>query len=114
LGELESRVMEILWDSPGQALKGRFVADQLPDYAYTTVATVLERLSRKGHVERTSAGRVNLYRATGTPGSLAAQVMSEALEKTLDQDQAMDQFVGSMSAEQRRLLHDVLNRRTRR
>jgi predicted transcriptional regulator len=103
--------MKILWESPGQPLKARFVCDQLPEYAYTTVATVLERLSRKGHASRTSDGHVNLYRATGTPGSLAAQIMSEALEKTLDQDEALVQFVRSMSPEQRKLLHRAVNRR---
>ena len=44
------------------------MAEQLPDYAYTTIATVLDRLSRKGKVRRTVEGRVHLYRATGTAG----------------------------------------------
>ena len=44
LGELERRVMDVLWDSEITPLTGREVADQLPDRAYTTVLTILERL----------------------------------------------------------------------
>jgi hypothetical protein len=44
LGPAELRVMEILWPEPGGELTGRNVADPLPDYVYTTVATMLDRL----------------------------------------------------------------------
>ena len=40
LGELERRVMDVLWGSMGAPLTGRQVADQLPDRAYTTVLTI--------------------------------------------------------------------------
>jgi hypothetical protein len=40
LGELERRVMEILWASDDREVSVRDVAGELPDYAYTTVATV--------------------------------------------------------------------------
>ena len=48
LGDLERRVMEILWTGGGHEITGREVADQLPENAYTTVATVLDRLVHKG------------------------------------------------------------------
>ena len=50
LGDLERKVMDVLWDSAEAPLTGREVADQLPDRAYTTVLTILDRLRRKGMV----------------------------------------------------------------
>jgi predicted transcriptional regulator len=66
LGELERRVMDVLWDSEAKALTGREVADQLPDRAYTTVLTILERLRRKSLVERTTNGRTHRFAAADT------------------------------------------------
>lgn len=101
--------MAVLWDSADGPVRARAVADHLPDYAYTTVATVLERLSRKGRVERTSDGRVNLYRATDSSGSLAAKAMREALDATPDQGEALVRFVGSISPEQKRVVRRLLD-----
>ena len=53
LGELERKVMDVLWDSMDEPLTGRQVADHLPDRAYTTVLTILERLRHKHLVKRT-------------------------------------------------------------
>ena len=66
LGELERRVMDVLWDSGTTPLTGREVADQLPDRAYTTVLTILERLRRKSLVERTTDGRTHRFAAADT------------------------------------------------
>ncbi len=64
LGELEARVLEVLWDSP-EALSVREVGAALrrrPALAYTTVMTVLDRLHDKGFVTRTKLGRAFSYR----------------------------------------------------
>ena len=52
LGELERRVMDILWEQPTRELTVRDVAELLPESAYTTVATVLDRLVHKDLVRR--------------------------------------------------------------
>ena len=52
LGDLERRVMDTLWEQPTREMTGRDVADTLPESAYTTVATVLDRLVHKGLVRR--------------------------------------------------------------
>lgn len=57
LGELELRVMEALWDQPPSTV--REVADRMradTDRAYTTVMTTLDRLFRKGLLDRTKDG----------------------------------------------------------
>ncbi|MCB0911745.1 MAG: BlaI/MecI/CopY family transcriptional regulator [Propionibacteriaceae bacterium] len=63
-GELEQAVMDILW-SRSEALSVREVHELLAadrDLAYTTVMTVLDRLSKKRVVVRNLDGRAWLYR----------------------------------------------------
>jgi predicted transcriptional regulator len=79
LGELERRVMDILWEEPGGELSGRDVASLFPENAYTTVATVLDRLVHKGLVQRKMEGRFIRFTAVGTPGAYTAILMHEAL-----------------------------------
>ena len=88
LGELERRVMDILWEEPDRELSGRDVADALPDYAYTTVATVLDRLVHKGLVHRRMDGRTIRFTTVGTRGAHTAVLMHEALAADHDADAA--------------------------
>ncbi len=64
LGELEARVLEVLWNS-SEPLSVREVGVALrrrPALAYTTVMTVLDRLHDKGYVTRAKLGRAFSYR----------------------------------------------------
>lgn len=112
LGDLERKVMEALWAEPGRALKVRAVADRLPEYAYTTVATVLDRLSRKGQVHRTMENRVHLYSAIGTAADHAASAMREALEAAADPAEALSQFVAGIPSGQLETLRQALTVRS--
>jgi predicted transcriptional regulator len=62
LGPLEQRVLDALWarrvDSRVRDLQASF-----PDIAYTTLMTTLDRLHRKGVVDRVLDGRAFAYRA---------------------------------------------------
>jgi len=78
LGELERRVMDVLWGSMGIPMTGRQVADQLPDRAYTTILTILERLRRKNLVERTTDEKVHRFAATASRETYMAELMVEA------------------------------------
>jgi predicted transcriptional regulator len=92
--------MDVLWDQPGQELSGRHVANALPLYAYTTVATVLDRLTHKGLVGRRKDGRIIRFRALDTGSALAVQAIREALETTSDPADALLRFVeGARPAE---------------
>ncbi|MFC4565543.1 BlaI/MecI/CopY family transcriptional regulator [Nocardiopsis mangrovi] len=67
LGELESRVMRVLWDRR-EPMTVRSVLERLNEsgprpVAYTTVLTVMSRLADKGALVRTAAGRGHLYTA---------------------------------------------------
>jgi predicted transcriptional regulator len=61
LGPLERRVLELLWGRAGEA-SVRDVCESIPDLAYTTLMTTLDRLHRKGLLSRRRAGRAFHYR----------------------------------------------------
>ena len=60
LGTLELELMEILWSRPDSSV--RDVVDRLArPLAYTTVMTTLDRLYKKGLLERSTSQRAFLY-----------------------------------------------------
>jgi len=64
LGDLQLRIMKILWSS-GEATVGA-VADELArekDLAYTTIATMLRKMELRGLVKHRLEGRSFIYRA---------------------------------------------------
>ena len=111
LGELERRVMDVLWGSMGTPLSGRQVADQLPDRAYTTVLTILERLRRKNMVERTSEGKAHRFAAPASRETYMADLMVEALGSAQDRRAVLVRFAEVVSPEEaivlRRALEDL-------
>ncbi|HEU4893227.1 MAG TPA: BlaI/MecI/CopY family transcriptional regulator [Vicinamibacterales bacterium] len=61
-GHLERDVMEVMWRVDAATV--RDVQERLPrTAAYTTVMTTLDRLFKKGFVERVRQGRAFVYRA---------------------------------------------------
>jgi predicted transcriptional regulator len=68
-GQLEQAVLDTLWSADG-AMTARQVLDAVPEPrpALTTVLTVLDRLGRKGAVEREQRSDAPLaFRATNRP-----------------------------------------------
>ena len=80
LGDLERRVMEALWGQGhcGVAEVQRVVSENHP-VALTTVATTLERLCKKGLVERRGERRNYQYRAALSREQLERRIVGEAL-----------------------------------
>ncbi len=109
VGELERRVMTILWaHGPGEST-GRQVADALPEHAYTTVATVLDRLVHKGLVRRRMDRRTIRFAAVGTQGAHTAVLMHEALSHGQDPGSALAHFAGTLSPEEAAVLRSSLD-----
>ena len=88
LGDLERVVMEHLWEaasSGGADFEGatvRQVHDRFEgerEIAYTTVMTVLDRLSKKSLVTRERDGRAWRYLPTDTREALTAQTMRRTM-----------------------------------
>lgn len=100
--------MDVLWRHNGQEVTGRDVSDALPAYAYTTVATVLNRLSRKGAVRRRMERHTTHFSAIGTEADRAAAVMRAALEAAGDREHALIRFAEMMTPEEAEALRQAL------
>ncbi|MGI5133138.1 BlaI/MecI/CopY family transcriptional regulator [Pseudonocardia sp. CA-107938] len=97
-GELEQDVMNVLWrQSAPAAVRTVLAALGDPDIAYTTVKTVLERLTRKGIVTRVQVDRSWHYSAAGSRDSYVAELMLAALDRTADRDGALVRFAHTVS-----------------
>jgi predicted transcriptional regulator len=73
LGNLEREVMDVVWQTDETTVKA--VQSALPrPVAYTTVMTTLDRLFKKGFVERTRRGRAFVYQALRTREQTEAAV----------------------------------------
>jgi predicted transcriptional regulator len=82
-GPLEADVMEVLWQ--GHELAVRDVQARLGrPFAYTTVMTTLDRLFKKGFVNRRRQGRAYLYTAAYGRHEIRATVTSGLLGSLLD------------------------------
>lgn len=66
LGELETEIMEIVWKEqrPISVSEVVRVLSRKRKIAYTTVMTVMGRLTKKGLLKRTSVGKAYLYKPT--------------------------------------------------
>jgi predicted transcriptional regulator len=100
--------MEILWAQGGREITGREVADQLPENAYTTVATVLDRLVRKELVHRRLDGRKIRFTPVGSPGAHAAVLMRQAMEVGSDPGAALATFVRTLSPSEVATLREAI------
>ena len=114
LGNLERRVMGVLWEQPDSELSVRDVADVFPDYAYTTVATVLDRLVHKGLVQRRMDRRTIRFTTIGTRGTHTAVLMHEALGVDGDADAALVRFAEILSPSEAAVLGRALKGLDRR
>ena len=84
--------MEILWSDVDREFTARDVADQLAEYAYTTIATVLDRLVGKELLSRRTEGRLVRFTASDTRAVHTADLMLEVLNATRDPDGALAAF----------------------
>jgi predicted transcriptional regulator len=75
LGPLEAEVLEHLWNR-GRALTVRHVQLAFPALAYTTLMTTLDRLYRKGLLERRRRGRAFDYEPRLTRAELVGELVS--------------------------------------
>lgn len=112
LGELERTVMDTFWEraaeSPGTTFTARDISATFPKHAYTTVLTVIDRLTRKGLLEKIPDGKSHHYRPIGSRESYVAELMHEALASTSDREAALVHFAETVSPEQATVLRDVL------
>jgi predicted transcriptional regulator len=82
LGPLEKRVLDALW-ARQEAACVRDLRPLFPAIAYTTLMTTLDRLYRKGILDRVKQGRAFYYNPRLNAADLEAALAAEALRQAL-------------------------------
>src|SRR6266487_4083410 len=111
-GQLESKIMDTLWDS-GRPATVREVLGELRgsrDIAYTTVMTVMDNLYRKGFLQRERDGRAYRYSPTTSREQYVAELMRDALASSTDYAAALMHFTEQLSEDESVALRTALRR----
>ncbi len=83
LGTLERKTLSIVWSK--KEVSVRAVGEALEDqFAYTTVMTTLDRLYKKGLLERRKSGKAFLYSARFSPEELDRNLTEDVFGALLD------------------------------
>ncbi len=116
-GDLESVVMDRVWDRAGAPVTVRDLLDEISrdrPIAYTTVMTTMDNLYKKGWLSRVRDGKAYRYTATASRAEYSAGLMREALDTGGDTEAVLSHFVAQMDGAESHALREVLRRRTAR
>lgn len=105
LGELEQKIMLVLWQSD-EALKPSQVLEKLDHRpAYTTVMTILKRLTDKELLKRKRDGKAYLYSPKRDKKLFAENRLGKLFDEVIDNfgDLAISQFVDSVKKDKKDL-----------
>jgi len=99
LGDLQLRIMRILWQhGPSTVAEVLTELQPGPSFAYTTIATMLRKMEQKKLVEHDASGRKFVYKAL---------VEAERVTESMSHDLLERLFEGSMSD----MVHHLLKTR---
>jgi predicted transcriptional regulator len=107
-GALELRVLEALWRRDEATV--RELCDDFPAAAYTTLMTTMERLHKKGVLERRKDGRAFVYRAVHSRPELESGLFTRAIQPLLaggDAHPVLSHFVEEVSKHDEKLLDEL-------
>jgi predicted transcriptional regulator len=110
-GQTELRVLEALWRK-GEPASVRDLQGEFPRAAYTTLMTTLDRLHRKGVLDRVKSGRAFVYSPRLTREQLQAGLAEDALQSILGPDAAglrpvLSMLVDAVSRQDREVLAEL-------
>ena len=109
-GDLKQQVLSVLLAADTPMTPGQ-VRDAIDaDLAYTTVMTVLNRLSEQGLVARRRAGRAFAYNAVVDQAEVTARQMQRLLATGEDRVAVLRQFLGVLSDDDERALIELIGR----
>jgi predicted transcriptional regulator len=110
--------MEVVWTSSGAVQVADVHTGLSPDVrgAYNTVKTTMERLAEKAILSRIKRGKAYLYQAAVTREELERRIVSNALDRLVEQfPQAVASFfvqsAPTLSEEKLALLMEAVERR---
>ena len=110
LGPFEQRVLQELW-SHGSATVRELLADGKIHQAYTTVMTTVDRLYKKGLLDRVADGRAFRYTPRHTPEELQRVTALESIRQLLGSSDAsslpLSYLVEALSSHDAQLLDDL-------
>jgi predicted transcriptional regulator len=112
-GPLEIRVLESLWGDAHPEATVRDLKSEFSDIAYTTLMTTLDRLYKKGILDRRKRGRAYAYTARYTRAGLEAYLAQDAFDALLDGGSRaalrplLSSFVEAVSRKDSELLDDL-------
>lgn len=111
LGSLERKVMELVWDY-GETNVRALQTRHFPDLAYTTLMTTLDRLYKKGLLQRRKSGRAFYYSAAHTREQLGHTLTQRVFGTFLGraeptQAAVLSSFVEAVSQHDARLLDEL-------
>lgn len=81
LGGLEQKIMEVLWTSSTPLKPSEVLARLDGTHAYTTIMTVLKRMTDKKIVKREMKNRVYLYQSAEDKCTFAAESLNDLFER---------------------------------
>lgn len=87
LGDLQAEVLAVLWrvgDATVREVVEEMNANRRRKLAYTTVLTIVSRLSARGLLSRTPEGRGFRYRPTKSREELLAELSDELIDRLID------------------------------
>jgi predicted transcriptional regulator len=112
LGPLERKILEEVWLRKSLTVR-ELLADGTIRLAYTTVMTTLDRLFKKGLLERAQEGRAFRYSArcspSEMPGFVALTLMHRWIESSRPSSLMLSYLVEAISAHDIRLLEELRN-----
>jgi predicted transcriptional regulator len=85
LGELEQRIMEVLWDEAPLSVRDVMARLGRAPLAYTTIMTTLDRLYKKGLLAREKEGLAFVYRPAMERSEYQRRVVEAAVAPLLEQ-----------------------------
>lgn len=110
LGPLEERVLELLWRSAAERSVREVQEELVGDLAYTTVMTTLDRLYKKGLLQRRREGLAYRYAARESREAFAAGLVRGWLDRLLRRHSAtplLASFVDAVGEHDRQLLPEL-------
>ncbi|MBO3736573.1 BlaI/MecI/CopY family transcriptional regulator [Actinoplanes flavus] len=109
-GDLESAIMQALWDQDGPTSVRQVWSVLQPDrpLAYNTVLTVVDNLYKKGWLHRERDGRAFRYWPKATRADYGVQLMRDAMAESGDPAGSLVNFVRQLDDQQSAALREAL------